>query len=46
MAKEKYIRSNSLYTLKEIHKKTNDGIIYENDHITIIPNDGLYDDEM
>lgn len=46
MAKEKYIKSNSLYTLKEIHKKTNDGIIYENDHITIIPNDGLYDDEM
>ena len=46
MAKEKYIRSNSLYTLKEIHKKTNDGIVYENDHITIIPNDGLYDDEM
>ena len=44
--KDKLIKSKSIYSIKNRHSKTNNGIIYENDHITIIPNDGIYDDEM
>ena len=44
--KDKLIKSKSIYTIKKQHQKTNNGVIYENDHITIIPNDGIYDDEM
>lgn len=44
--KDKYIKSNSLFTIKNIHAKTNAGTIYENDYVTIINNDGIYNDEM
>ena len=44
--KDKLIKSKSIYTIKKQHTVTNNGIIYENDHVTIVPNDGLYDDEM
>ena len=44
--KDKLIKSKSIYTIKKQHTVTNNGIIYENDHVTIIPNDGIYDDEM
>lgn len=43
--KDKLIKSKSIYTIKNRHSKTNNGVIYENDHITIIPNDGIYNDE-
>lgn len=44
--KDKLIKSKSIYTIKNKHSITNNGIIYENDHVTIIPNDGIYDGEM
>lgn len=44
--KDKLIKSKSIYTIKNKHSVTNNGIIYENDHVTIIPNDGIYDGEM
>lgn len=43
---KKYIKSKSLYTIKELHAKTSGGTIFENDHVTIIPNDGLYNETM
>lgn len=42
--KNKLTKSKSLYTIKNRHSLTNNGVIYENDHFTIIPNDGLFDD--
>lgn len=44
--KDKLTKSRSFYSLKKRHSKTYDGIIYENDHITMVSNDGLYDDDM
>ena len=44
--KDKLTKSRSFYSLKKRHSKTNGGVIYENDHITMVPNDGLYDDDM
>lgn len=44
--KDRLIKSKSIYTIRKQHALTNDATIYENDHITIIPNDGIYDDEM
>ena len=44
--KDKYIKSKSIYTIKNLHAKTNVGDIYENDYVTIIDDDGIYDDEM
>lgn len=44
--KDKLVKSKSIYTIKKEHAKSTNGIIYENDHITIIPNDGIYDDGM
>ena len=46
MAKKgKLTKSKSIYTLKKQHSAVNGGIIYENDHFTIIPNDGIYDSD-
>lgn len=39
-------KSKTLYTIKKRHSVTNNGVIYENDHVTIVPNDGLYEDGM
>ena len=44
--KNRLTKSKTLYTIKKRHSTTNNGIIYENDHVTIVPNDGLYDDGM
>lgn len=44
--KNNLIKSKSIYTIKNKHSITNDGVIFENDHITIVPNDGIYDEEM
>lgn len=44
--KDKLIKNKSIYTIKKKHASLTDSIIYENDYITIIPNDGIYDDEM
>lgn len=46
MAKKGYIKNKSIYTIKKFHSKTNEGTIFENDHITIIPNDGIYNEDM
>lgn len=43
--KSKLTKSKSIYTIKNKHSVTNNGVIYENDHFTIIPNDGIYDEE-
>lgn len=43
--KSKLTKSKSIYTIKNKHCVTNNGVIYENDHFTIIPNDGIYDEE-
>lgn len=43
--KDKLTKSKSIYTIKNRHSITNNGIIYENDHFTIIPNDGIYNEE-
>lgn len=46
MAKKSNLtKSKSLYTIKKRHSTTNNGIIYENDHFTIIPNDGIFDND-
>ena len=44
--KDRLIKSKSIYTIKKKHAVTTDSIIYENDYVTIVPNDGIYDDEM
>ena len=44
--KDKLIKNKSIYTIKKKHASLTDSIVYENDYITIIPNDGIYDDEM
>lgn len=46
MAKGEYIKSKAIYTIKDLHAKTSGGTIYEHDHITIIPNDGIYDEDI
>ena len=43
--KSKLTKSKSIYTIKNKHSVTNSGVIYENDHFTIIPNDGIFDDD-
>lgn len=44
--RENLIKSKSLYTIRKKHATVADGTIYENDYVTILPNDGIYDDEM
>lgn len=46
MKKDRYIKSKSIYSIKNVHAKTNAGTIYENDYVTIIDNDDIYNDEM
>ena len=41
---KKLLKDKSLYTIKKLHEKTNNGLIYENDYTTIIRYDGLYDE--
>lgn len=44
--KDRLIKSKSIYTIKKKHTSTNVGDIFENDYVTIIPNDGIYDADM
>lgn len=44
--KNNYIKSKAIYTIKNPHTKTSGGTVYEHDHITILNNDGIFDDEM
>lgn len=44
--KDKLIKSKSIYTLRSKHTSVTNGTIFENDHVTIIPNDGIYDEDM
>lgn len=44
--KDRLVKSKSIYTIRKKHAETNNGTVYENDYVTILPNDGIYDDEM
>lgn len=43
--KDKLTKSKSIYSIKKKHSSSKNGIIYENDHFTIIPNDGIFDED-
>ena len=43
--RDQYIKSKSDFFLRKKHAVTAIGTIYESDHMTIIPNDGLYDED-
>lgn len=44
--KDKLIKSKSIYTVRSKHTTTVNGTIYENDNVTIIPNDGIFNEDM
>ena len=44
MTRRKLIKEKSLYTIKNIHTKSNVGDIYEHDYVTINRHDDIYDD--
>lgn len=44
--KDRLVKSRTLYTIRKQHSVTRDGTIYENDYVTILPNDGNYDTDM
>ena len=44
--KNKYTKSKAIYTIKNLHSKTNGGNVYEHDHITIVKDDGIFDENM
>lgn len=44
--KDKLVKSKSIYTIRKKHQTISVGTIYENDHVTIIQNDGIFDDDM
>ncbi len=48
MAKKKDIlkKSKSFYSLKSIHSKNSKGTIYENDYVTIVNNDDIYNEDI
>ena len=47
MAKNnKLVKSKTLYTIRKKHATVSGGTVYENDYVTILPDDGIYDDEM
>lgn len=48
MAKKKDIlkKSKSFYSLKSIHSKNSKGTIYENDYVTIVDNDDIYNEDI
>ena len=45
MANSRYIKSKSYYTLRKKHKSLTDGVIYENDLMTLSPMDSLFSEE-
>ena len=44
--KDNLIKSKSIYTLRSKHTVVPNGTIFENDHVTIVPNDGIYNEDM
>lgn len=44
--RDQFIKSKSDYVLRKKHAETTIGVIYENDHMTIVPDDGMYDNEV
>lgn len=44
--KDRLIKSRTLYTIRKQHSVSRDGTIYENDYVTILPNEGNYDTDM
>lgn len=44
--KNNYTKSKAIYTIKNPHTKTSGGTVYEHDHITILDNDGIFNDDM
>ena len=44
--KDRFIRSKTLYTLRKRHSVVSGGTVYENDYTTILPDDGIYDEDM
>ena len=42
--RDQYIISKTDFVLRNRHALTTKGVIYENDHMTIVPNDGLFDE--
>lgn len=44
--KDNLIKSKSIYTLRSKHTIVPNGTIFENDHVTIVPNDGIYNEDM
>lgn len=43
--RDQYIRSKSDFVLRKKHAITSVGTIYENDYMTIVPNDGMFNDD-
>lgn len=44
--KDKLIKSKSIYTIRKKHQTLSDATIYENDHVTIIRDDGIFNTDM
>lgn len=44
--RDQYIKSNTDFVLRKRHAVTNAGTIYENDHMTIVPDDDIFDEEQ
>ena len=44
MRNRKLIKDKSLYSIKNVHTKTSKGTIYENDYVTIVKDDGIFDE--
>ena len=41
-----YIKSKTDFVYRKKHSSTADGTIFENDHMTIVPEDGVYDEDV
>lgn len=44
--KDELIKSKTFYTLRKKHTSVFNGEIFENDHVTIVSDDDIYDDDM
>lgn len=44
--KDSLIKSKAIYTIRRKHQSTVSGTVYEHDHVTILPTDGIFDDEI
>ena len=40
----RYLKDKSLYSIKKLHANTSKGTIYENDYVTIVRHDGVFDE--